>query len=416
MKLQQALFKFYVLVTFFIGFISSYISFPLLNVLDDLVFLLLVLNLLMVANQKRLVFMPVFIFISSLLLLSSLFSILNDNPITAVLLSLRQYKNVFLCLVISSINRDSFEFVRKVLFVSLAVSVPLSIFQFITADRSSTVYFDEVVGVFGFGQSGTLSLLILLFVTSEFFIRKREGKRLLDWYLLLLLPCFINETKVVFVLFPILFLALLLIDGKKNKLAILSIIPMFVGGFLIANIAYETFFDKSIASVFTKDYVEGYLFMDVSGRHTEVDIGRFQRIAYAWEFLERKGWSSQTFGEGLGSSFYGIGSNVYGDAARHFLPLSLHTGSRIQVFHTLLDFGVFGTLLFFAFFSICWLLIAKSNTNCQIKYLALTTIIVVVFGFFYQNILTNRVVSFLVFYLIYFIFNYSRRLEVRDVS
>lgn len=409
MKLQQLLFRTYVIITFLLGVVTTYVPISFLNILDDLIFICMITNLIVVVKYidfKVDFFFTAFTF---LIMLSVVYALLNENSLSSTLLSLRQYKNFFVCLLISSFDKDEISFVKKVFLYSLVASIPFSIIQFILADKGNAMYFDEIVGVFGYGNSGTLSILILAYITFEFYSRLRDKKTVYGYYLLLLFPCLINETKVIFILFPILFITLTLSQWKENKALIFKLIPIMVIGLIAFDFAYQHLYQKSLIEYFDKDYLEGYLFVDARDYNYYVDVGRFQRIIYAYEYIESKGLVTLLFGEGLGTSFYGEQSQTYGLVARYFEILDLNKGSRIQVFHSIVEFGLLGTLILFLFFITSWIRIAKSNGNTDCKILALIFCVVIVFGFFYQPILTNRVIAFLAMYFIFYFFRYDSK-------
>lgn len=391
-NVHDLFFRCYVVITFAMGAISLYLSAPALNFLDDALFLLMLITLLghthkLRSNSNWSVFViPVIVIVSVFIAIS------HGNPIKAVLLSLRQYKNVFLVLILMGLYADQSDFVGKVVKYSLVISLPMAIYQFLMNPSA-----DDVYGVFGAGASGTLSLIITYYVATEFAARVRDGRPRLDWYWLLFLPVLLNETKITFILLPSTMLLLLCFIGK---LRLTSLLAAAVGSFVLVflvDILYEFLYGRTFTEFFSQETFDSYFFAEVDGS----DLGRFIRIILAYEYISSLGNIVYWFGEGLGASFVGINSGTFGNAAETFKYSGLNEGSRIQLYHFLIDFGVLGTAVILLYFIwlVCNLFSTRTRNDIGVACVALMFICLV--GVLYQNILTNRVISFLTFYYLY---------------
>lgn len=125
----------------------------------------------------------------------------------------------------------------KHLLIFLIIQVPCMVYQFLKYGAN-----DHGGGSMGNWFSGPISTLI--YVTTFYLVQKRWDsehylKSVLQnkWYLLLLLPSFLNETKVSFVYFALFFAMLFRYDAKLIfKVALAS--PLFVVAYYIAYNAY----------------------------------------------------------------------------------------------------------------------------------------------------------------------------------
>lgn len=403
MNLHYKIFQLLVILTFTSGFLISIIQIPILNLLDDVVFILLLFfSLIIGKGLSKKVGLPIYL-LCSYLVFSIFYSLSFGNELATVLLQFRQFKSIFLVFIISTITFKYALFVFKAFGISLYISVPFAIYQFITADRSIDTFADEVVGIFGLGQSGTLSLLILIYVFFEFIKRLNENKKLIGYYLILLVPCLINETKIIFMLIPVTMAVLFFSLPNLTKLKLLKVIPYFFVFALAANFSYMSMYGQSFLYIFNSDFLESYFFIDEEFAAQEIDIGRFMRVIYAYDYLEANGLQYLLFGEGIGSSFYGAASGTIGNAADYFFDLDLHTGSRIQLYQMLLDFGLVGSfLIVFTLLYYCFMLI-KFCKNQQYLTIALSSCFIMLIALVYQLPLTSRVLSFVTFFFVMYV-------------
>lgn len=397
------IFKTYVFFVFYIAMLKAIIPLSVLNFADDIVFLLMIaysavnVGRLNIYHQKFLLMLCMFF------LLSMLYSVFNGNDVSAVLLYLRHYKNFFLLFFLSYLQLSAVTWLVKFVKVALYISIPISIYQFNTADYSNTAWWDEVGGVLGReGHSGTLSLLILTYVSFEYFRRLRDGQKLLDWYLILVFPMFINETKLVVFLFPIIFIIVSVVMGKAYRRNIVFLVPVFVCGSLILNSLYMFFFDSSPINAISWDFFESYFFIDEDFAAQQIDIGRFTRIVYALDYLEQQGGFYLLFGEGFGSTFYGNNSGVEGKVVSEFYDLRLHTGSRNQLYQMLLDFGFFGTALIYVTILYYWFKVCLLTRRTDEVILALVVVPVFLISTVYQAVIESKVVFFIMIVSLFF--------------
>lgn len=403
--MTSRLFKIYVVFCFFVGFIVSVFPNSLFNILADVFFVVLLFTCL-TSNLNRNIVIPTVLIVSLLLIvLSCVWSFGNENDLSTILLNARQYKNFLLFVPLAYVAAYDFQFFMKVYKYSLWLSVPLSVLQYLTVDKSLPAYADHVVGVFGYGQSGTLSILIIIYVTFEILRRERIGQKLVDWYLVLLFPILLNETKIVFAMLPVVFVySYVVLSDKASNF--FKILPIFLVGFVVAESSYRFAYNVSIFNFFNSEFIEEYFFVDQIHSSQEIDVGRFKRVEYALGYLDRLDASNYYFGLGLGSSFVGSDSGQIGQAAKEFYEIGLHTGSRIQLYYMVLDFGIAGSFIFILIIIVICFHAAFTRTKSESKLIAVPSSVVFLLSLFYQTPFSSHVIS-LVFFFSYFTLLYD---------
>jgi hypothetical protein len=389
--MKSLLFKYYVLCSLGLGFMILNFPSPLLQMADDFLFMCMVLWVVSRARQRQYDFPSLYHAFWVFVVTASVISILNENTIQSIVLTLRQYKNVFLIFLISfSVGIDQ-SFVRKLIFYMLAISVPMAIFQFLTSDD-----FDKITGVFGFGGSGILSLMIVFYLSTEIAFRLRDNRPLFDYYLILFLPCLLNETKITFLILPIVLFVCVFKIGKINFVSgavgggiLLILIPL-------VDYVYSSMYGYKYTDMLNYNFFESYLLTE-----DEFDIGRFERVIVAYEYVCNQNFFIMLFGEGLGSTFVGLASGVYGNVAEKFINTGLNEGSRIQLFHFIIEFGIVGTLLFYFLVLFLFMKAMFSNDKTDVVISSVAVMVIVLVGTLYQNILISREFSFLFFYYLF---------------
>jgi hypothetical protein len=209
----------------------------------------------------------------------------NGNSLIYSLNGLREILNV-LCLAIffndvfsdenEELAEEYIELFKKFAVAFLALQLPVAIYQFSIHGPS-----DAVGGTYGNYGSGnlTLSVICLVFFMSHFI--QNLSQRLMLYACLV--PLFLNETKVSFILIPLL---IMFIHFKPNIKSILTAgigaaVALFIfNRFFTTNIGTD--FSNNLTGIFSKDFMENYLFGDI---YTYTDVPRFTKIILAWNLL-----------------------------------------------------------------------------------------------------------------------------------
>jgi len=375
-----------------------YIMSPVLGFADDIIFIAMLFNAIFLSKGKFKInrynaFFPFFI------LAFALWGFANENPLEVIILNLRQYKNIFLILIMSTLFSGFYDFIRRVFLLSLIISLPMAIYQFLTTDD-----WDTISGFFGESASGTLSLLIITYFCSELAMRIRDKKNIFGYYFLLLTPIFINETKISFIILPYLVI-FILFTLNKLKLHVVTLM-ILLGSLLFTGVdqSYQTIYGHSWSDQFSSENLEKYFLTEETIAVTddgEIDIPRMTRVEIAYKTIIKDGLLATLFGHGFSSTYIGQRGGNYGIDAFNFIGTGLNVGSRVQLYQTVLEFGLLGTAMVITYFLIILFKIYRKNKYTDSDFMSLILIQVSIIGLLYQNILISKELSFLLFISIY---------------
>lgn len=171
------------------------------------------------------------------------------------------------------------EIIKKFSVFFLIAQLPVAFLQYY--EHGPT---DYVGGTFGNKGSGilTLSVVCIVFFLSHF-VRSNTQRVLLYFCLL---PLLLNETKISFILIPTLILFIHLQPKLKNILGAGIAAALFL---YIFNTYYSstegTDFDNNLAGIFSKDFLDYYLFGDI---YSSDDIPRFTKIVIGWHLASEE--------------------------------------------------------------------------------------------------------------------------------
>jgi hypothetical protein len=240
--------------------------------------------------------------------------------------------------------------ISRFLFFFALVQIPLSIRQYMIHGATT----DMVGGSFFEGGTGILTLLLFMIFFFLIHERHRSTTNIIHWgkaflYIPLLIPSFINETKITLILIPI--VLLLSINLKRIKGALIYLI----GGFIFISIffqVYSTTTESNTTDLFTIDFIQKYMFTeDVNYTLFErsgesFDIPRFAKItlliAY-WKFDAVHILFGQSYGALKGKNTLGF---EYSDDLMY-----LTYGSKNVIFDLLIQGGmVVIVFIFWIFF------------------------------------------------------------------
>ena len=271
---------------------------------------------------------------------------------------------------------------------------------------------DFIGGGFGHYYSGQVSVTIYLI--SFFLLRRRID---LDHfihslgqnkvYLLLLLPTFLNETKVSFVMLLLYFLLLVPID-RKLLLRLAFVIPLVVIAAWIGLFMYNytTTLSQSNIKLSSVEDVVAYFVLDdldkvegdarwnIENNRGVADVPRFSKLAYLAVLNQQEPGHVMT-GFGVGQ-FKGGTQIAVSDFARTYDWLLM--GSIPYVFHIYIQLGVVGLMLlqlYFIFIAVRrphWA--TQRDVNLQLMLLA-----VILLVYLYNDMFRNLAFCILFFTL-----------------
>lgn len=293
------------------------------------------------------------------------------------------------------------EFVKRMdksLFIFLLIQLPCMFVQLRTAPDGNP---DYVGGSLGSFMSGVVSMLIYL-VSFYLMRRKWNSKRSYlgnlkdNWVLLaLLLPTFLNETKISFIFLLIYFILLVSFDRRfiKNVLIMIPIVMVV----LIGGIQIYLRSAGASEEVFTIDYLNEYFSSDVmvelveqdkledaddwiaSSMTTNVDFPRGIKFMMVPVMLNEHRHGGWIFGYGIGQYKGGtlIGQSEF---AKRYSYLT--TGTVISGIVIIVELGIMG-IAWLIFYILVLLGVFRSwkviNRNLRC-YVALTVIIILAYG------------------------------------
>ncbi len=272
---------------------------------------------------------------------------------------------------------------------------------------------DLVGGGYGHYYSGQVSVTIYLI--SFFLLRRRiDPDHFLSSlaqnkvYLILLLPTFLNETKVSFVMLALYFLLLAPID-RKLLLRLLFIGPvvallLWAGLFLYTyttSLSQSGIYFSSVEDVVAYfvlddlDKVEGDAKWNIENNRGVADVPRFTKLAYL-AVLNQQEPGHVMAGFGVGH-FKGGTQMAASEFARTYDWLLM--GSVPYVFHIYIQLGVIGLILLQLYFAFLALKRPQWATGRDVN-LQLMLLMVVLLVYIYNDMLRNLAFCMLLFALL----------------
>ena len=323
--------------------------------------LLLPVSLGIVGSKKSEV--PVFIWIAIAFLVYSLaVTILSWASFTELLGGFKRYFQVYgllLALAFLPFAKQDFLQWKKLLLVVGLLQFPFALYEllFLVPARGglslASYTSDVIAGTFGANLEGGSpgGVMVVFLIVNFIFVLSRwrgglinaKGALLLCTFLLL--PLGMGETKIVVLMLPIALFVLIrhsiIQDPIKNIPAIFAIIlltSIFICSYvyLIMGVELSSFFESLIES---QSEFAGY------GSNS---LNRLTALDFWWSNQGMHDPVGFLFGNGLGSSYLGLGSG-------HIGMQYIGYGINLTALSTLLwDVGLIGCVLFFAIFIGAW--------------------------------------------------------------
>lgn len=388
-NLLDNFFKFYVLASFYTPFLGSLVPMPGINLLDDAMFFLMLVLCLLHLKHQVIKFNLIVIFIPVLFVFSILIAYSEGTSLSIIILSIKNLKNVFLFIILASLLENHMDFVKRHILFLLVASVPITVFQFFTVSHQ-----DDITGLFGPKSTSLYSFLLIAYLAT---VIVEKGFNNVGWRWLLFIPVFLNETKITFVLFPVILIVLLFITNRIKIIHIISVCVLSLVVLSALDNIYYSLYGYPFSDVFNIDYLDSYLF-DYTELHK--DVPRFFRLYVANQILLDSGTFNWLFGYGLGAEYVGDGGDRLGIIAYELRNTLLNQGTRIQLFQFLLDFGIAGTIIIVAVLVIMFFQILIKEKNHQHLF-ALSMLILMIFSLIYQNMFFTKQLSFVLFFYVY---------------
>ena len=360
-----------------------------INLLDDLMFFILIALCVVQISSGFARINPVVFIIPAYVLISCIISYFNGESALVILLSLKNLKNIFLFIVIACLVKDHTDFIERQIALILYASIPVTIVQFFLVTDQ-----DEITGLFGPFSTSLYSFLAIAYIITRV-IRTGFSSVGLRW--LIFIPVFLNETKITFILFPLILTLSLFLSGRLRAYHLMGFFVTGVIGYVTLNALYYSLYGYEFSEVFTYDFLDIYLF-EYTSLHT--DVPRFFRIDFAINHLFSSDLFSFLFGHGLGAEYVGDSGMRLGMFSQTLQYTLLNQGTRVQIFQLLIDFGFVGTFVFIgALIYMMYLLVARFDF--QVVVYPVVMIVLMVFSLVYQNMFFTKQLSFVLFYMVY---------------
>lgn len=386
----------------------QYTKLSIFKVLDDVVFMLLCIDTILCRKNADYNIKPAderyYVNVVSVLLalflsylvFSTFLGYINGNSVDVILLQVRQYKFFLLFILMWLYDSEDLYFSSlKIYRVMIYLSIPVSFLQrFLIDDRSG----DVVTGLFGYGASGTMTLLILIVFFSELTFRLYNNKKPIGLYIIALIPIALNETKIAFVLIPILFVVSLFLSKKLNLNSFIAVSLILAILLPVGNYFYKMFYNTDAWELFVDpEKFELYFSSDEAE-----DVGRFRKIELSYEIIQENHFTN-FFGYGTGASFVSTAESKKTGviAGSNYITPKLFTGTRPQLYMNIIDMGVVGIILMYLFFLAAFIKAFKKKRYKIYDITLMFSIIIVFVGMIYQHILFTPVIMFLLLYSLF---------------
>jgi hypothetical protein len=283
--------------------------------------------------------------------------------------------------------------------------IPVTFYQRFV-QYADVVTADGVGGTLGANTSGVLSVILVLAIAIV--VAMMVKKRLPSWLaiptiLALFIPTTINETKIVLLLFPFVIIAPLFfapgIQNRARKLLALSITgTLFMVGFVIMYDVLQGDREGTLLERFQSGNMFSYMYKkDKVGKFSDLEVGRFDAIAYAMKKTSDTG--NSIFGVGIGNASPSNNEKLEGEYHKKWYWMA---PAKVMASRTLWEMGYLGLVLYTAFFAIVLfdaLALARGNDQLAAFALGWIPITMIVFAsFVYFSTFQITILSHLFFF------------------
>lgn len=376
------------LIVFLTPFIMQITGNNYIKLIEDIAYMIMLLHsiYIMLFHNKIIIKKSIPMIIFTLLFIISSAIGVYYNGLTIVILQYREFKYLLLLIIlIPYSDKEYFKPVWTVFKAIAVISIPVSIIQVLIYGNEG----DRITGLFGYGGSGTLTLFVLIVFSTELGMRLLNNQRIFGLYFLYLIPTLLNETKITFVLIPILLIVPFLLAKKIKSKQFVIFIVLSVAFITIFAIIYESRFSNSIFEVFSSEYLDEYLFAtDWIG-----DAGRFAKVQYAYKIIKN---TNLLFGYGLGASYSGSSSGVDGYIYERYYTPEMFGGTKPQLFLSLIDLGLLGLFLLFILLVVIIIKFIKMKNMSTEKLIVINSFIVLFVTLPYQNIFYTYQIMYMI--------------------
>lgn len=284
----------------------------------------------------------------------------------------------------------------------LIIQIPCSLYQFLLYGAG-----DLVGGSLGWYSSGILSTLVFI-LTFYLLSKKRKPDQSLGlffvenkYYLLLLVPAFLNETKVTFIYIILFFMLFLRIDRYiliRLMIAspfVVAVLALAINIYLIATGTSEDFLSLDYYTemyLMNDDAVNYAMFLDDGSE----DVPRFSKIIEGWSLLFSENKEMLGFGLGHFKGGTTLQQTAFSDQYQWLL-----VGSVPYFFFVFIQLGIIGLVCQIFFWIRAFEFDRNYDHNLNIQFFVFIIYLIILF---YNDSFRNYLQVFL---LLYTFFLYS---------
>ncbi|MDO6460053.1 hypothetical protein Q4485_05040 [Granulosicoccaceae sp. 1_MG-2023] len=284
--------------------------------------------------------------------------------------------------------------------------IPVTLYQRFVQYRG-VLTGDPIGGTLGVNTSGVLSILLIFgiaLLVGFYFKKLLKAWQAIPLALLLFIPTTLNETKVVLILFPFVIISPLFfapnIAHRGRKLLLMSVVgSIFMVLFFIAYDVLQGEREGSLVERMKSGNMFSYMFKgtDKVGKFSELEVGRFDAIAFAVDKASNQGHS--IFGVGIGNASPSNTDKLVGEYWKtyYWTVPEKNMASRV-----IWEMGYTGLLIYMGFFIFAFLdakALARGDDFVAAFALGWTPVVLIMAGsFVYMQTFVITIFSHLFFF------------------
>ena len=270
---------------------------------------------------------------------------INSEPVLITIGGMRNYfKYIPLYLYFRYfVNKEGFVInVMKYLFIIAVLNVPISIIQYKYYHNV-----DSIGGLFCSYGSGILAIyqvFIIGYLLAR--LKNRIGNAIITILLcmFLLIPIFLNETKISFIILPLTIVYIYRDILFKRPIEAIIIFMIFLCILIGIGAAYSGYVkDFTLQQIFSKEYYYDYLYKG-SYFGASYALNRGSAIEFAFKYIT-KDIIALISGVGPGNASFSNIRDVMGELYRKYEYLKI---DFIYLSKIMLEYGILGTAVFFS--------------------------------------------------------------------
>lgn len=289
--------------------------------------------------------------ILSFFLIGIISAVINGVSFFTIIGGLRNYFKyvpIFLYFKYFGYKDDLIRHIMRFFLIISALNVFVSIFQFFVYREA-----DYIGGLFGVYHSGVMSVFQIIMATylAAFMkLTKKNRVSVILFILFILIPIFINETKISFILLPIMAFCFYRERFFKRPFEFLSILFTVVVVLLLLASAYGHLVkDFDLKEMITKKYIYSY-FYDPTYFKGGRSLNRLSALEFVYKNISQSP-VTLLIGIGVGDASYSDLPEVMGAVYKKYFNLKI---DFIFLSRILFECGLLGTGLFFIIIFVLW--------------------------------------------------------------